>query len=299
MTLPAALTAAGRGWHVFPVAPGSKAPAIEAWETSATTDEDRLTRWWTWPGHERHGVGIACGPSGLLVIDLDQPKPCQAVPDRLRHEPGVHDGGDVLAALCEDAGQPFPFETYTVRTGRGGHHLYFTQPTGIALRNTQGERGGLGWLIDTRGAGGYVVAAGVTIGRGRYDVVHDTTPAPLPAWLTERLTPRPAVPVKAGPVQLVTGHGSAYLDAAIRAELQHVTSAPSGEHNKALYVAAQNLGQLVAGGALTGTEVTDLLMGAERQLAATCTEPHPETRALKTIASGLRAGAKRPRKVAA
>jgi hypothetical protein len=296
-----ALSAAERGWSVFPLVPGAKVPRIDDWPAKATTDPARLRRWWGWPRHERHGVGIACGPSGLLVIDLDQPKPGAAVPERWQH-PGIHDGADVLAALCEDAGQPLPFDTHTVRTGRGGLHLYFTQPAGVQLRNTEGGKGGgLGWLIDTRGHGGYVVAAGVTVNAATYQTIHDTAPAPLPAWLTNRLTPAPtaAAPGPAGPVRLTTGHRSSYLDAAVRAELDHVTTAPSGQHNRALFIAAQNLGQLVAGGALDETETFQLLLAAERALAAACPEPHPERQAIATIRSGLRAGAKRPRKVAA
>jgi hypothetical protein len=75
------------------------------------------------------------------------------------------------------------------RTRRGGLHLYFTAPPGLRLGNTLGrsERG-LGWLIDTRGRGGYVVAPGSFVdlpdGAGRYEVAYDRPPAPLPDWLT-------------------------------------------------------------------------------------------------------------------
>jgi hypothetical protein len=101
------------------------------------------------------------------------------------------------------------------------------------------------------------------------------------------------------PVQLHSGRRSAYLDTAVTDECRHVVTAAAGEHNNALFMAAQNLGRLVAGGALTEAEVYAALLDAERRLAATCPEPHSETQALKTITSGLRAGAKRPRKVAA
>ena len=107
--------------------------------------------------------------------------------------PGITDGADVLAVLCERHGQPFPSETFMVRTRRGGLHLYFTAPPGVRLGNTNGryERG-LGWLIDTRGHGGYVVAPGSFVdlpdGTGRYEVVYDRPPAPLPDWLTALLT---------------------------------------------------------------------------------------------------------------
>jgi len=302
--LAVALSAAQRGWSVFPLVPGAKWPAIEQWPAKATTDPDRIGRYWSHPACVRHGVGIACGPSGLLVIDLDQPKPGRAGQDRPEHlrRLGICDGADVLADLCEQSGQPFPFDTHTVRTGRGGLHLYFTQPPGAQLRNTEGGKGnGLGWLIDTRGHGGYVLAAGVTVNGRRYEVVHDADPAPLPVWLADRLTPTGSTPaaVPAGPVQLTSGHRSAYLDAAIRAELEHITGAASGQHNRAVFIAAQNLGQLVAGGALDEAEVFDLLLAAERRLAAGCPEPHPERQTIATIRSGLRAGAKRPRKVAA
>jgi len=297
--LSTALDAARRGWPVFPLAPGAKVPAIEAWETAATTDEARLTRWWNWPGHARHGVAIACGPGRLVVIDLDQPKPGQTAPEAWQR-PGITDGCDVFADLCAHAGQPFPADTYTVQTGRGGFHLYFTAPTGVEVRNTGGTRGrGLGWLVDTRAAGGYVVAAGSVVAGNRYTLVHDVPPVPLPGWLTERLTAPAVTPAPARSVQLHTGRRSAYLDQAITDECRHVITAAAGEHNDALYMAAQNLGRLVAGGALTEAEVYAALLDAERRLAATCPEPHSETQAHKTITSGLRAGAKRPRKVAA
>ena len=142
-----------------------------------------------------YNIGIATGPSGLLVIDLDKPKPGEVPPPRWAL-PGITDGADVLAALCERHGQPFPWETFMVRTRRGGLHLYFTAPPGVRLGNTSGrnERG-LGWLIDTRGHGGYVVAPGSFVdlpdGTGRYEVIYDRPPAPLPEWLC-RPADRPA-----------------------------------------------------------------------------------------------------------
>src|SRR5215207_4963274 len=33
-----ALDAAGRGWHLFPLRPGTKVPAVRQWEHEATTD---------------------------------------------------------------------------------------------------------------------------------------------------------------------------------------------------------------------------------------------------------------------
>ena len=207
--LAAALDAAARGWHVFPVRPGEKRNAVpdhtadrctgtdprcrgghQGWEPRATTDPARITRAWQ---SAPYNVGIATGPSGLVVIDLDVPKPGEEPPPRWR-EPGIGDGADVLAALCEEAGEAFPWETFTVRTRRGGLHLYFTTLPGVALRSTSGRNdGGLGWLIDTRAWGGYVVGPGSTVnlpdGTGRYEVIYDRPPAPLPAWLAQLLDP--------------------------------------------------------------------------------------------------------------
>ena len=64
-----ALAAADAGWHVFPCAPGSKRPALrENWQDLATTDPGRIRAWWA---RQPYNIGIACGPSGLVVIDLD------------------------------------------------------------------------------------------------------------------------------------------------------------------------------------------------------------------------------------
>src|SRR5262245_30610328 len=67
--LSSALAAADLGWHVFPCAPGSKRPALkDNWQGLATTDPGRIRSWWARQGYN---IGIACGPSGLVVIDLD------------------------------------------------------------------------------------------------------------------------------------------------------------------------------------------------------------------------------------
>lgn len=288
--LAAALTAAARGWHVFPLVPDGKRPAVEDWENRATTETARIERCWsTGP----YGVGIACGPSGLVVLDLDQPKRDHATPDVWRR-PGITCGADVLAVRADAAGEAYPWNTHTVLTGRGGEHLYFTGPGGVELRNTQAR---LGWLIDTRAAGGYVVGTGSTVAGRRYEAVYDIKPAPLPGWLTEALKPGPPPRQVAAPVELHTGRRSGYLDAAIRAETERVKTAAEGERNHTLYTAAVALGQLVAGGSLSESAVRAVLTAATAQQVAA--GAYTAWEADKTISSGLRAGAKRPRRVAA
>jgi Bifunctional DNA primase/polymerase, N-terminal len=286
----AALAAAVRGWHVFPLRPDDKRPAVTDWENRATIDPDRIRRCWaTGP----YGVGIACGPSCLFVVDLDRPKPGQTPPPEWTAE-GITDGADVFAVLCDRAGQPFP-STYTVTTGRGGTHLYFRHPVdGPSLRNTSGMQGnGLGWLVDTRAHGGYVVAAGSTVAGRPYTVLHDTDPDTTPAWLGERLRPAPLPPQRPVAVELPADRRGAYLRAAIDAETRRVAEAPEGQRNRSLYIAAVALGQLAAGGALPEADARTLLEQAASAAGLTALE------ARRTVTSGLRAGANRPRQVAA
>lgn len=287
--LAAALAAAAHGWHVLPLTPTGKQPAIEAWEARATTDLARIRACWA---TGRYGVGIACGPSRLLVVDLDVPKP-GATPATEWRRPGIVDGRDVLAALCETAGQPWP-DTHTVATASGGLHLYYRQPAGTRLGNSHGR---LGWLIDTRGHGGQVVAAGSTVAGRPYTVLDDRDPAPLPAWLTQRLTTTMETASTPPTVQLRTGRAGAYAQAALDTQTDHVRGAAEGQRNATLYMAAQNLGQLIPGGILDEPTARAALLAAAEVHVGVNDFTHAE--ANRTITSGLRAGAKRPRQVSA
>jgi hypothetical protein len=300
--LQAALAAADRGWSVFPLARGGKRPALHGvdncprggacanghvgWEQRATADPEVIRGCWNTRGFN---IGVATGPSGLVVVDLDTPKPGVVASENLRL-PGVVTGEDVLAVLCDQAGQPLPYDTHTVRTPTGGRHLYFQAPACQPLRNTSGK---LGWLIDTRAHGGYVVGAGSTTPRGGYVTANDVAPAPLPGWLTEALTPAPLPPREPVTVELGTGRQAAYLQAAISRNLEAVHNAPGGQRNRVLYGAAVALGQLVAGNALTTEQVTPVLIHAAVTVGLTEHEAH------RTIRSGYRAGANRPRSLTA
>ncbi|MFC7612487.1 bifunctional DNA primase/polymerase [Actinokineospora soli] len=162
-----------------------------------------------------------------------------------------------------------------------------------------GERGnGLGWKVDTRAWGGCVAAPGSLVDGSPY-TVHPRPVAPLPAWLATLLTPKPLPAAPAAPIPLRHGtdRRARYLRNAIAAEVARVEGATKGQRNQALYTAAVALGQLVAGGALTETDVrATLLRAAAAHLAVGAYSPHA---ADGTITSGLRAGARRPRQVAA
>lgn len=309
----AALGHAARGWHVFPLRPDNrpydadqaKRPAFPdhaedrcpgtdprcrerhaGWEPRATCDPSRIRRAWA---HTPYNIGIACGPSGLVVIDLDVRKPNATPPpghNRYRH------GLAVFTDLCREHGQHVPDDTFTVATGNGGRHLYFRHPVGLPLRNTQGDRGGLGWLIDTRAHGGYVVASGSTAGGRPYRVLADRPPLVLPDWIAALL--RPAEP--AGPRKVLGDFSafrrSAYVRAAVERTLDRLAAARSPGRNNALYIAACSLGQLAAGGALTEAEVYEALTPTALAIGLT------ERETARTIRSGLLAGARNPRRVA-
>jgi hypothetical protein len=285
-TLTAALAAAARGWHVFPLTPGSKRPAVTGWESRATTETARIQRCWsTLTSAGPYGVGIACGPSELLVVDLDTPKGRPTPPEWRRA--GIVDGADVLAVVADQHGAGFPWDTHTVATPSGGMHLYFTQPEGQALRNTAGR---LGWLVDTRGAGGYVVAAGTTLDTGAYATVDDADSVHMPDWLAAALRAEPTPPPTGTGIDLAAlRRRSRYAAAALAREVDAVLSARLGSRNTTLNAAAYALGRLVA---------TDLLpsgLAAAALTQAAHAVGLPEAEAAATIASGLAAGARHPR----
>ncbi|MFF4327244.1 bifunctional DNA primase/polymerase [Streptomyces sp. NPDC001591] len=263
----AALTAAARGWPVFPLRPGSKVNALHHEdrcprtgdcadghakpEQRATTDPDRIRAAWA---TRAFNVGLATGPAGLVVIDLDPPKPSDP--------PGTLSGAKILDALCRAAGEQLP-PTFTVTTPSGGLHRYFTAPPEPKVRSNQDI---LGRHIDHRAWGGYVVAPGSTTPNGTYTVTDDRPVAPLPGWVHAKLTEPPRI--KASPIYPLVGQPAgrraAYASAALRNEEANVASAPDGTRNKVLVRAARALGRLVASGDLDRMVVEEALSrGAE------------------------------------
>ncbi|MGH3608051.1 MAG: bifunctional DNA primase/polymerase [Pseudonocardiaceae bacterium] len=293
--LAAALRAVERGWPVFPIYPYSKYPAVRDWPHRATRDLDQITRWWA---SAPYNIAIACQAAGLVVIDLDaghdQPPPPQWA------GLGVTHGRDVLRILAQRAGHPDPIDTYTVASP-SGEHRYFLAPTDRELRNTTGATGtGLGWCIDTRAAGGLIIAAGSVCriqGRLlRYRVVRDIDPVALPSWLVTALTPAPA-PVRA-PIPL-PGPGrrlDAYVAAALAGETTAVAQAAPGTRAHTLFRSAARLGELV------GARVLDETLAAHALLAAAPTSysgANQFTRGEATghITNGITRGRRNPRRL--
>lgn len=278
---------ASRGWHVFPITPGSKKPpVIDRWETPATTDPDQIHHWWR---EVPFNVGIATGPSGLVVVDLDTRKSGQAMPSRWVSL-GIGSGAAVLQALAHQHGAPVT-PTFAVSTPSGGWHLYYTAPLGVPLRNTHDV---IEWKIDTRAHGGYVIAPGCPVRAGGYELVDGREPAELPSWLHRTLTVTPSTAFSAPPMAAAT-NSSGYALAALRGEAQRVRSAPPGQHNAVLCRAAYALGQLIGAGLLTERIArAELTAAATALVSADCDcTPREITR---VIAAGLTAGGRNPRR---
>lgn len=141
-----AVALATQGFRVFPLAPGTKWPALERdWKVLASSDADVVRDLWTCPvmGWEQpYNIGLCTG-DGLCVIDVD-----------------VKDGksADDKVALLEALYEDLP-ETLTVETPSGGRHYYYWCEGVVG--NSVGK---LNPGVDVRGDRGFVVAPGSRIG---------------------------------------------------------------------------------------------------------------------------------------
>jgi hypothetical protein len=252
-------------------------------------------------------VGIAAGPSGLLIVDLDAHH--NEVPEADRILPGVslpadldpstvHNGVDVLALLCEVRDEPLLVAhppTLTVRTPSGGMHLYYRVTDGFAWKpNTNGA---LGWQVDVRAAHSYGVAPGVTVDAGTYTALGDCRAiAPLPGWLGAELdrvglyrrpqpvhAPRPHTAPK-------LGDGRRYVEKAVESELDAVATCRAGRSDQ-LTRSAYSIGQLVGAGLVAMHDAHQALTDA----AAAAGISPDERKAQSTITRSLTAGAANPR----
>jgi putative DNA primase/helicase len=148
----AAIDAAASGIPVFPCLPGTKRPATPHGFKDATTNRAQIDAWW----HDNPSFNVGCSPGqcGWAVIDPE----FDAAPDWAN-------------------GEALP-KTYTVKTPRGGKHLYFEG----SLPSTTAK---LAPRVDTRGRGGYVLLPPSVTEDGQYSIEDNSDPAPLPAWLAQ------------------------------------------------------------------------------------------------------------------
>lgn len=160
--LEAALDYARRGWSVIPVAAREKRPAVE-WEQyqHERASEEQIHHWWQ--ENPAYNVGVVLGAvSGLVVVDVDSAKAAKAIRGL---DPGL---------------------TPVVTTKRG-FHWYYKHPGGKV------SRARLLPGLTLLGDGNYVVAPPSVHPSGEpyrwLDFLSpgDVEPAPLPAWVAEKV----------------------------------------------------------------------------------------------------------------
>ncbi len=167
--LDAALEYAEMGYPVFPCVPNGKTPLTSDGFKSATTDTDKIEKWWE--KHSSANIGIAT--SGLLVVDIDlidgKSNPWPNDPDKEK---------DLVAGAV-------------ALTPRGGRHYIFKQPDGKKWKSTISK---VSPKVDTRAEGGYIIAPPSIAYNKSYrwaptlelDSDRDQLPDP-PKWLIEEL----------------------------------------------------------------------------------------------------------------
>lgn len=309
----AALWLAARyGWHVLPLHPRTKHPlggchacradvrdhepadcpclacgngALCHGVWAATNDRAVLTGW----ARQRRSTvwAVHCGVSGLLAVDLDAhggTPPRQPLNGRPwpAGDPPPADGIDTYATLASLAGAALDTDTFATDTPTGGLHLlYATEPgqwkgsRGYARDGDDTVRTGLGWQIDIKAHGGYVVLPGSTSTAGTYRRASTTvTPAPLAGWLAGELTrtghDRTALPTPAAktpaPVVAVDGTGPhRYAAAALHSACAELAAmAPNTGRNAKLFRSASRLAGMVEAGWINRDDVTSHLTDAAR-----------------------------------
>lgn len=156
-TLQQAAALAARGLKVFRLEAGAKDRFVDTnWATGgATNDPFELADRFSSGGYNIGVLATSC-----LILDVD-----------------AHKEGFASLAALEAAAGPFP-ETLKVRTPRGGLHIYFKAPEGVAFANSVQK---LGPGLDVRATNGYVVGPGSTWdGHGAYSIEHMPPPGELP-----------------------------------------------------------------------------------------------------------------------
>ncbi|MFE6222936.1 bifunctional DNA primase/polymerase [Streptomyces sp. NPDC057854] len=248
------------------------------WGEAATTDMDKVIQWWQYSPDAN--IGVACKPSGILVVDCDVPKkqgllrdtPWAYLHDRLGP---LVDGTDVLREMCARFGDTYErFErTYRVCTASMGLHLYFRWPEDAQASQASPVPGVLDIRCNGGSKGGYVLAAGSVTRKGSYVAENDLPIADAPPWLVElcREKPKPK-PVK--PLFSQPGHAS------YGGLVDSVRYAQEGNRNNCLLWAARSMCEDGA----TEEKCVELLVPA----AMACGLDGGERQALATIRSAYR-----------
>lgn len=202
--LPAALAAQAKGFHLFPVAAGAKVPhrLAGSWGETATNDVNRIIHFWTQVDPQAN-IGIACKPSQLLVVDLDQAKEDWNLKKtewaylHEGHGPRVNgvDLFDEMRFAQDGSGASNMPDTYEVMTRSGGLHLYYWWPANWPRISQASPVKG---VVDVRGNGGqwggYVLGEGSVVEGDYYKSTNNLAPVLPPPWIRQLVAERPPPP---------------------------------------------------------------------------------------------------------
>jgi Bifunctional DNA primase/polymerase, N-terminal len=313
-----ALELAALGWHILPLSATTKRPlgncpacrsqrgapghlpctcpclAAGSWchgVRAVSTDPARITAWWR---REPAAVpGVAAGPSGLVLVDIDahgaplppnlatgllpginltgEPIPASAWADPTR----FRDGRDTLTLLARVRGgaRPWPpgseHQPVTVTTPSGGVHLWYQAPA-YGLRQAlsdPGGRYGLAWQVDLKAGWSYGLAPGAATTAGTYRLRQGdpARPGHMPGWLAaeiQRVTAPRAAPRWPQAPSAGGGRGpAAYLAAVITRGAARLASMTDGRQ-RALSALAYHVGGLLGWSGADAGEVAGQLVDA-------------------------------------
>ncbi|MFE7709878.1 bifunctional DNA primase/polymerase [Streptomyces sp. NPDC057486] len=281
---------------------------------AATTAQGLIEQRWT--KTPAAGVGVACGPAGLVVIDIDAHQ--TPVPDRERLLPGIRipehvrldglaSGFDTLALLAAYRGANDPAQdenTLRVLTPSGGLQVWYRNPepaTHYRCSTGSSRYMALARQVDVRAEGGWIVVPGTRTPKGVYRAVGPARrPAVLPEWLRRELrrtghvldgrTPAAsAEPVAPVPGRRHTASAPQVIDPLI-ARVAECAAAPDGTgFSERLNRAAHTAGGLVAAGYLDHAAIRDRLVRV-----VCCARPWQQSRNEKIVDDALAVGTVRP-----
>jgi len=255
------------GWKIFPLRPKDKVPITTNGFHDASSDPAVVDAWWS--EHPKAGIGLACAMSGLIVIDTD-PR---------------HGGNETLVDLEKRLGK-LPV-TVRSRTGGGGDHRLFRSTVTSHCRRSIGDG------VDVKHNGYIVLPPSFHPSGNRYaweippgEVDFATLPT---AWLAEIAPVQKPLGSPNFTRRGTWGESTRYGLAALENCCSRIAAAVEGERNHCLFVAAAQLGQLIAGGELVRADVEQSLLEVGLSSGLNSRETP------RTILSGLEKGLKEPR----
>lgn len=252
------------GFQIFPLAEGSKVPAVKGGKgcKDATDDVTVIDRWAR--QFPKANIGVACGKvSGCIVVDIDP-----------------RNGGTKSINDLAAKGYVFP-RCPEVRSGNGGRHLYLAYVPGLGQGKDK-----LGAGVDIKTDGGYVVAPPSIISPsaqgpgGPYRWVIPPTHGlpPLPRWAVERLMPK-----KRELPKFEALRPSEAAHRSLEGMAERLATSGQGSRNNLLNWAAYNAAQMIREGRISRATVESRLTHAGLAAGLNIKEVQG------TIASGLNA----------